>query len=157
MQDELTVSTDVLHFEYDILHFGNGATPLLVDMLFRKLQELADTKIAPDQYLIDNASAVVPIYILLTQSPNINPIYRYKGHMSDFCKEWNSNVASRIADEERSKKLTCRYESFKSEYGRVPWTVTSPASWRTDIDSRREKIKLERAYNTKVRVESLLK
>ena len=155
-QGEPTVSSDVLHFEFDVVHFDEYITIDQINTLFLKLQEIVNIKTAPDHYLIDTAAAVVPIYIMLTQSKKINPIYRYKGTMSDFCNEWNTNVASRIADKERSQTLTCNYEAFKKEHGRAPWNKSTPATWRNDSKASRNKKKLERAANTKMHLERLL-
>ena len=122
---------------------------------FLNLQKLTDIKTAPDQYLINNASAVVPIYLLLTESKKIPEIYRYKGTKSDFCREWNSNVASRIPDKDRSQALTIEYDSFKAECNRAPWKNSSPANWNRDKVDSKHKVKLDRAVNTKKHLERL--
>lgn len=153
---EATVSSDVLHFEFDAVHFDEYITIEQINSLFLNLQKLVEVKISPDQYLIDSAAAVIPIYIILTQSKKINPIYRYKGGMKDFCKEWNSNVASRITDKQRAQTLTCNYEAFRKEHGRAPWRDSSPAKWTRDFSDTRNKKKMERAINTKMRLEMLL-
>ena len=155
MEGELTISNDVLHFEYDVVHFDEYLTIDKINIFFLNLQNLAKVKINPDQYLINNASAVVPIYILLTESKKIPEIYRYKGTKSDFCREWNSNVASRIPDKDRSQALTIEYDSFKAECNRAPWKGSSPANWNRDKVDSKHKVKLDRAVNTKKHLERL--
>ena len=155
MQGEVTVSSDMLHFVYDVVHFDEYITVDQINTMFMNLQKMTEIMIAPDEYLINNASAVVPIYILLTKSTKIPAIYRYKGTMSDFCKEWNSNVASRISDKERAKALTCEYSSFKAEYNRAPWKGSSPANWKRDMVDSKHKVKMDRAVNTKKHLERL--
>ena len=155
MEGEPTISNDVLHFEYDVVHFDEYITIDQINNVFLNLQKLTDIKTAPDQYLINNASAVVPIYILLTESKKIPEIYRYKGTKSDFCREWNSNVASRIPDKDRSQALTIEYDSFKAECNRAPWKNSSPANWNRDKVDSKHKVKLDRAVNTKKHLERL--
>jgi hypothetical protein len=155
MEGEPTISNDVLHFEYDVVHFDEYITIEQINNVFLNLQKLTDIKTAPDQYLINNASAVVPIYLLLTESKKIPEIYRYKGTKSDFCREWNSNVASRIPDKDRSQALTIEYDSFKAECNRAPWKGSSPANWNRDKVDSKHKVKLDRAVNTKKHLERL--
>lgn len=156
-QEEVTVITDGLDFVFDVTHFNEYIRIDQIHFLFLQLQKLADIKIEPDKYLLDNASAIVPIFILLTQSVSIPTIYRYEGNMRDFCNEWNSNVVAYIKDKERAKALTCDYENFKRENSKEPWTSTSPATWRKDIINSRSKLKLNRAVNIKIQLEKLLK
>ena len=155
IEGEPTISNDVLHFEYDVVHFDEYITIDQINNVFLNLQKLTDIKTAPDQYLINNASAVVPIYLLLTESKKIPEIYRYKGTKSDFCREWNSNVASRIPDKDRSQALTIEYDSFKAECNRAPWKGSSPANWNRDKVDSKHKVKLDRAVNTKKHLERL--
>lgn len=156
-QEEVTVITDGLDLVFDVTHFNEYIRIDQIHFLFLQLQKLVDIKIEPDKYLLDNASAVVPIYIVLTSSTNIPETFRYKGSMRDFCNEWNSNVVAYIKDKERAKALTCDYENFKRENSKEPWTRTSPATWRRDIINSRSKLKLNRAINIKLQLERLLK
>ena len=156
-QEGVTVVTDGFDFVFDVTHFNEYIRIDQIHFLFLQLQKLVDIKIEPDKYLLDNASAIVPIFILLTQSVSIPTIYRYEGNMRDFCNEWNSNVVAYIKDKERAKALTCDYENFKRENSKEPWTSTSPATWRKDIINSRSKLKLNRAINIKLQLEKLLK
>ena len=152
---EFVVSSNLQDFVYDVVHFDEYITIEQINNVFLNLQKLTDIKTAPDQYLINNASAVVPIYLLLTESKKIPEIYRYKGTKSDFCREWNSNVASRIPDKDRSQALTIEYDSFKAECNRAPWKGSSPANWNRDKVDSKHKVKLDRAVNTKKHLERL--
>lgn len=156
-QEEVTVITDGLDLVFDVTHFNEYIRIDQIHFLFLQLQKLVDIKIEPGKYLLDNASAVVPIYIVLTSSTNIPETFKYKGSMRDFCNEWNSNVVAYIKDKERAKALTCDYENFKRENSKEPWTRTSPATWRRDIINSRSKLKLNRAINIKLQLERLLK
>ena len=153
-QEGITVITDGLDFAFDVTHFNEYIRIDQIHFLFLQLQKLADIKIGPDKYLLDNASAIVPIFIFLTQSTSI---YKYEGNMHDFCNEWNSNVAAYIKDKDRAKALTCDYENFKREHNKEPWNKTSPSTWRRDITNSRNKLKLDRAINIKLQLEKLLK
>ena len=155
-QEEITVSTNVFKFTYDVTHFNEYIEIEQIDFLFMQLQKLVEIKIEPDRYLLDNASAVVPIFIILTNSKKINPIYRYSGGMNDFCNEWNSNVVAYIKDKDRAKALTCNYISFKAECGRAPMKNTMPSMWKRDIIDSKNKRKLERAINIRTYLEKLL-
>jgi len=156
-QESVTVVTDGLDFIFDVTHFCEYIRIDQIHFLFLQLQKLVDIKIEPDKYLLDNASAVVPIFILLTQSTNIPSIYRYEGNMRDFCNEWNCNVVPYIKDKERAKALTCDYDNFKRERDKEPWNTTSPATWRKDAMYKRNKLKLARAVNIKQQLEKLFK
>ncbi len=159
-QGGMMVSTDGLKFVYNVTHFNEYIKIDQIDFMFLQMQKLVEIKIEPDKYLLDNAAAVVPVYIVLskrfTMSSTTPYIYSYGGSMRDFCNEWNSNVVAYIKDEERAKALTCVYESFKREHSKAPWSQTSPTTWRRDIINSRNKTKLDRAINIKMYIDRLL-
>ena len=155
-QEGVTVVTDGLDFVFDVTHFNEYIRIDQIHFLFLQLQKLVDIKIEPDKYLLNNAAAIVPVYIILTSSAKIPETFRYRGSMSDFCNEWNCNVVAYIKDKERAKTITCNYDSFEREHRKEPWPKTSPATWRKDIINGRNKLKLDRAINIKIHIENLL-
>lgn len=155
-QEGVMINSDGLKFTYNITNFSEYIKIEQIDFLFLQLQKLVDIKIAPNKYLINNAAAVVPIYIILTSSSKIPETFKYKGSMQDFCNEWNSNVVAYITDKERAKAITCNSESFEREHRKEPWRNTSPATWRKDIIVKSNKLKLDRAINIKIHLENLL-
>ena len=155
-QEGVTVITDGLDFVFDVTHFNEYIRIDQIHFLFLQLQKLVDIKIEPDKYLLNNAAAIVPVYIILTSNTKIPEIFRYRGSMSDFCNEWNCNVVAYIKDKERAKAITCNPESFEREHRKEPWPRTSPSTWRRDIINGRNKRKLDRAINIKTHMENLL-
>ena len=155
IQSESTSTAAEQHFVFDMTHFDENASVEQINTLFLKLQKLAEVQTAPDEYLIDNASAVVPVFVMLRESTKINPVFRYHGNMQDFCTEWNVNVASRIADKKRSETLTCKHGTFKAELGRAPLKGSSPATWKVDAVSKNNKKKMGRCFNIKKHMERL--
>lgn len=142
-------------FVYDATNFAAGATADLIESFFLKLQSLAQAKTKQEEWLIDCAAAVIPVFIILTKGEKINKAYRYTGTLKSFCSEWNANVASRIEDEERAKKLTCDYDSIKTQMSRAPYKGSSPALWQRMLNEGKDKKVLKRAVNVKVRMEGL--
>ena len=155
-QEGVMINSDGLKFTYNITNFSEYIKIDQLHFLFLQLQKLADIKIEPDKYLLNNAAAIVPIYIILTSSTKIPETFRYRGSMSDFCNEWNSNVVAYIQDKERAKAITCNPDSFEREHRKEPWPRTSPSTWRRDIINGRNKRKLDRAINIKIHIENLL-
>lgn len=145
-------------YEYDLMDFEEDVTTDDVNGLFNGLIELTNVKVDNDNYLIDCASAVIPVYIMLTKSQKIsNTKNHFVGNLKSFCWYWNKNVVSNIKDEERANCLICNYDSIKSEINKAPWKDTGPAKWRMmALESQtRNKKPLSRAYNIKGRMESL--
>lgn len=145
-------------YEYDLMDFVEDVTTDDVNGLFNKLIELTNIKVDNDNYLIDCASAVIPVYIMLTKSQKIvNTKNHFEGNLKSFCGYWNKNVVSNIEDKERANCLICNYDSIKVEMNKAPWKNVGPAKWRMmALDSKtRNKKPLNRAYNIKGRMESL--
>lgn len=144
-------------YEYDLMDFEEDVTTDDVDGLFNGLIELTNVKV-DDNYLIDCASAVIPVYIMLTKSQKIlKTKNHFVGNLKSFCDYWNKNVVPNIIDEERANCLICNYDSIKSEINKAPWKNSVPSRWRTmALESQtRNKKPLSRAYNIKGRMESL--
>lgn len=145
-------------YEYDLMDFVEDVTTDDVNGLFNNLIELTNIKIDNDNYLIDCASAVIPVYIMLKKSIKIvNTKNHFVGNLKSFCDYWNKNVVPYIKDEERANCLICNYDSIKSEINKAPWKNSVPSRWRTmALESQtRNKKPLSRAYNIKGRMESL--
>jgi hypothetical protein len=141
-------------FKYDATNFVL-AEPVSIDSIFLKLQNLAQKTDAYGNYFVDCASAIIPIFIIITTDERIDKIYRYKGNLESFCKEWNCNVAAYISDEKRSKELTCDYNSIKAIINRAPFKDSSIVSWQRMFDEGKNKKILNRAINIKVQMEKL--
>lgn len=144
-------------YEYDLMDFEEDVTTDDVNGLFNGLIELTNVKV-DDNYLIDCASAVIPVYIMLTKSQKIlKTKNHFVGNLKSFCNYWNNNVVPNIKDKERANCLICNYDSIKSEINKAPWKDTGPAKWRMmALESQtRHKKPLSRAYNIKGRMESL--
>lgn len=144
-------------YEYDALDFAVNASAASINYLFDGLLYLTTIKTSTDEYLIDNASAVIPVYIMLNSSTNIaKTLYCYCGTLEDFCKYWNSNVVGRIKDEERAKLLTVNYNSIKTAINKQPWKDRQPGSWRSTFNNtNKHKKPLRRAINIKTQMEHL--
>jgi hypothetical protein len=141
-------------FKYDATNF-ELADHDVIDSFFLKLINLAQKQDSTGNYLVDCASAIAPIFILLKKDEKIAKKYRYNGTLESFCSEWNCNVAANITDEEHSKKLTCKYNSIKAVINRAPFKDSSPASWKRLLDEGKNKDILNRAINIKVQMEKL--
>ena len=141
-------------FKYDATNF-ELAEPDVSDSIFLKLQALVQRTDIRGNYIVDCASAVIPIFLILTGDNRFRKEYRYKGTMKSFCDEWNHNVAANIPDKERSKKLTCNFGSIKTIINRAPFKDSSVASWQSMFDEGKNKGILSRALNIKVQMEKL--
>lgn len=141
-------------FVYDATNFGL-AEASVIGSIFLKLQGLAQKKDLRGYYLMDYSSAIIPIFIVLSQDERINKKYRYKGTLESFCNEWNYNVAAKISDEERRQKLTCDYDDIRQIIRRAPFKESSPVSWQNLLDKGRNKKILARAINIKVLLEKM--
>jgi len=141
-------------FKYDATNF-ELAEPDVIDSIFLKLQALVQKTDIRGNYIVDCASAVIPIFLILTGDNRFRKEYRYKGTLVSFCDEWNFNVAANIPDKERSKKLTCNFGSIKTIINRAPFKDSSVASWQSMFDEGKNKGILSRALNIKVQMEKL--
>lgn len=146
-------------YEYDVLDFAENASAATINYLFDGLLHLTEIKTSTDKYLIDSASALIPIYIILKDSTVIvQTLYCFCGSLEDFCKYWNYNVASRIEDKERAKLLTVNYSSIKAEINKQPRKDRKPGCWRSVFNSAsKHKKPLRRAINIKAHMESAFK
>ena len=147
------------NYVYNIEGYGVNTSCKNIETIFDVLLNLANAKVNATEYLIPNASAIVPVYIVLTDSQKIKgTIYQYKGTLPDFCDAWNANVVSRIIDEERKKQLYCEYDSMKATLNKAPWKSIKPVFWRRSADEgHRSKKILYRGVNIKERIEHELK
>lgn len=75
--------------------------------------------------LISNASAIAPLYILLSDE---NSPHRFTGKRKDFAYMWNKNVMTRV-DKFMQPGLTCKEDSLTATLNREPWKNVSPSSW----------------------------
>ena len=141
-------------FKYDATNFGL-AEAMAIDSIFLKLQSLVQKKDVYGNYLVDCASAIIPIFITITTDEKIDKKFRYKGNLESFCREWNCNVAAFISDKKHSKELTCDYNSIKAIINRAPFKDSSIASWQRMFDEGKNKTILSRAINIKVQMEKL--
>lgn len=147
-------------YEYNLMDFEEDASPDDLDYLFDTFYELVNEKLITGDYLLDCASSVIPIYIVITHTNSkIDPKWTYHGTLADFCEYWNKNVIAHIEDKERARKLKCKAATISAELKKKPWNECSPVSWRSladDKKSRNRKV-MGRAYNIKKRLESKLK
>lgn len=109
-------------------------TRRFVDMTERRLVELWDLiftftqpmeGVCNGKPLIDNASAIAPLYIILSDK---HVAHRFIGNRDDFAYMWNRNVAARV-DNYRRPGLTCKQASLTATLNREPWKGAPPALW----------------------------
>lgn len=146
------------NYVYKIEDYGTNASCEDIETIYDVLLNLVDAKQNAIDYLFPNTSAIVPIYIVLTDSQNVKGTkYQYMGTLQDFCDAWNANVVQRISDEERKQQLFCKFGSLKATLYKAPWKNTSPGSWRRSAnEGHRSKKILYRAANIKERLENKL-
>ena len=145
----------VYDFVYDVTNFAPDTPTPLIESIFLKLLSLTQVKSGQDKWLIDCPTAVIPVFIMLTKGEKINKAYRYTGTLNSFCNEWNTNVAARIEDKERSQGLTCDYKSMKTQMGRAPYRGTSPAVWQRKLNEGKNVRILRKSVNVKAHMERL--
>lgn len=145
-------------YEYDLSDFKNDAGIKDVDHLFDCLLRLAEAKLRPEVFLINNASDIVPIYIVLTKDSKLeDSIYQYRGKLTVFCDYWNTNIVPHIQDSERAEKLRCKYDSIKAEINKKHWKDIGPGSWRRlASESSKKKKTYQRAFNIKERIVNMI-
>lgn len=147
-------------YEYNLMDFEDGITHEDINYFFNNLLEIANTKIGEGEYLIDCSSAIIPLYIMFTESQNIkNTKWHYCGTLQSFCSYWNTNIVSCIEDKVRAQQLHCNPDSIRAEKNKLPWKTSSPGTWgrKARESTKKSDRPLKRAINIKSRVEYLFK
>lgn len=93
------------------------------------MYELACQTDEKGKYIINCAEVLVPIYKVITESSSIT--YSFIGTREDFEYQWNTNVAERLEDEERAKKLTCKHKTLTTALSQPCWKDHPPYLWRS--------------------------
>lgn len=155
-QESNTSKEKLYEFKYDVTDFQEGVCADDVECFFEKLIQLTEVRDIHDNYFVDIAIAVVPIFKMITESKNFKGTkWEYLGSLKTFCDYWNINVVGNIKDETRKESLLCKYNIVKAELNRAPWNDYGPASWKKSSASERYKKKIKRALNIKARMEQI--
>lgn len=152
------VARPMYKYEYDLTDFKTEAGINDVDYLFDCLLYLVDFQIKPEVYLINKASDIIPVFLVLTKDNKlVNTKFQFCGTLTAFCDYWNSNIVPHITDSKRAEKLACKYTSIKATIGKTPWKGTDPISWRRlASESPKKKKDYQRAFNIKERIVNML-
>lgn len=152
------IARPMYKYEYDLTDFKTEAGINDVDYLFDCLLYLVDFQIKPEVYLINKASDIIPVFLVLTKDNKLeNTKFRFCGSLTAFCDYWNSNIVPHITDSKRAEKLACKYTSIKATIGKTPWKGTDPISWRRLASESPKKKKIyQQAFNIKERIVNML-
>ena len=147
----------MFNYEYDLGDHVMEACAKDIETFWDNNLQLTQIMMPNGSYLINNAAAVVPIYLVYTKSYNFEKTkWHFIGTIINFCYCWNKNVAARIEDKERAAKLTCNSKALTAELNKAPWKKIGPARWRTEANGgSKHKKKLNRAANIKERIERM--
>lgn len=145
-------------YEYDLSDFNDEAEIKDVDYIFDCLLYLVEFQTKPKNYLINNASDIIPIFLVLTKDNKLeNTKWQFLGTLKAFCDYWNTNIVPYIKDPERAKKLACEYSSIKATINKAPWKGTDPISWRRlALEATKKKKEYQRAFNIKERIVNII-
>ena len=152
------IARPMYKYEYDLTDFKTEAGINDVDYLFDCLLYLVDFQIKPEVYLINKASDIIPVFLVLTKDNKlVNTKFQFCGTLTAFCDYWNSNIVPHITDSKRAEKLACKYTSIKATIGKTPWKGTDPISWRRLASESPKKKKIyQQAFNIKERIVNML-
>lgn len=152
------IARPMYKYEYDLTDFKTEAGINDVDYLFYCLLYLVDFQIKPEVYLINNASDIIPIFLVLTKDKKLeNTKFQFCGTLTAFCDYWNSNIVPHVKDSKRAEKLACKYTSIKATIGKEPWKGTDPISWRRlASEATKKKKDYRKAFNIKERIVNML-
>ena len=145
-------------YEYDLSDFEESAGIKDIDYIFDSLLYLTEIMLKPGLHLINTASDIIPIYLVLTKDNKLEHTkWQFLGTLKVFCEYWNTNIVPNIKDPERRIALTCNYATIKAAINKAPWKDVSPASWRRlSYESTKRKKAYQLAFNIKERIVNLM-
>lgn len=145
-------------YEYDLSDFKESAEIKDIDFMFECLLCLTEVMLKPGLLLINSASDIIPIYLVLTKDNKLGQSnYQFRGTLKVFCDYWNVNIVPHIKDEDRREALTCNYASIKATINKAPWKQVDPSSWRRlSYEATKKKKAYQHALNIKERIVNLM-
>lgn len=145
------------NYEYDLGDHEMEAGVEDIETFWDNNFQLTQIMMPDGTFLIDNAAAIVPVFLVYTKSLKLEKTkWHFNGTIINFCYCWNKNVAARIEDKERAARLTCNPKTLTAELNKAPWTKIGLGRWRSEANSgSKHKKKLNRAANIKERIERM--
>lgn len=147
----------MFNYEYDLSDHEMEASAKDIETFWDNNFQLTQIMMPDGTYLIDNAAAIVAVFLVYTKSLKLEKTkWHFIGTIINFCYCWNKNVVARIEDKERAAKLTCNSKALTAELNKAPWKKIGPARWRSEANGgSKHKKKLNRAANIKERIERM--
>jgi hypothetical protein len=147
----------MFNYEYDLSDHEMEACAKDIETFWDNNFQLTQIMMPDGTYLIDNAAAIVAVFLVYTKSLKLEKTkWHFIGTIINFCYCWNKNVVARIEDKERAAKLTCNSKTLTAELNKAPWKKIGPARWRSEANGgSKHKKKLNRAANIKERIERM--